>query len=67
MESGDMSAGHEMIVRIIGEKPKYRPYVAIYVSGITKTTQATGWIADKHLELFAVNILKAIKSKKPKP
>lgn len=48
--------------RIIGQKPKYRPYVSF-----TNDDLAPLFIADKDLERFAVNILRALKSKKLKP
>lgn len=52
--------GHS--VTIIGEAPDYKPYVGFHnVKGDT-----IGWIKDKDLERFAVNILKALKSKKLK-
>lgn len=66
MGDGDKGAGHSISLKIIGKKPESLPYVAIYAKGITRTTQATAWIPDKQLEQFAVNILKAIKSKKLK-
>ncbi len=47
-------------IKIIGYLPEYKPYVSIEMNGIDM------WIKDKDLERFAVNILKAIKSKKIK-
>lgn len=48
---------------IIGAKPKNIPYLSI--SFDNKSGQiAHGWFPDKDLERFAVNILKALKSKK---
>lgn len=44
-------------LNIIGTKPVYSPYVAIDINGTTMC------ILDKNLVRFAVNILKAMKSK----
>ena len=60
---GDKRSGHRIILKIIGEAPKESPYLAVYADGLTEATQATGWIPDDELEIFAVNILRAIKSK----
>lgn len=46
---------------IIGKDPLYKPYVSI------STTEKPAFIKDKDLERFAVNILKALKSKHLKP
>lgn len=55
------------VIRIIGTEPEYTPYVAIYLTDpLQLQTQTACWIEDKDLEIFAVNILKAIKSKKLK-
>jgi hypothetical protein len=53
-------------VNIIGKRPDNPPYVSIsfYHEG---DQISHGWIADKDIERFAVNILKAIKSKKLAP
>ena len=48
-------------ISIIGKVPKHRPYVAIIIFSTRKH-----FIPDKDLERFAVNILKALKSKKLK-
>lgn len=48
-------------IKIIGAHPKYKPYVSIDVNGVNM------WVKDKDLERFAVNILKALKSKKLTP
>ena len=64
--NGDEVAGHSIELKIIGSKPRYSPYVAVYAKTSTKTTQAQGWISDRDLERFAVNILKALKSKRLK-
>lgn len=45
-------------IKIIGVYPKYKPYVSVEINGVDM------WIKDKDLERFAVNILKAIRSKK---
>ena len=45
-------------IEIIGTRPKYIPYVSITING------NRGFIKDKNLEKFAVNILKALKSRK---
>ncbi len=50
------------IINIIGTLPESKPYLSI--SFQHKGNQiAGGWIADKDLERFAVNILKSLKSK----
>lgn len=55
------------IAMIIGTAPKYRPYVKIVVSETDTEKELFGiCFQDKHLESFAVNILKAIKSKRLK-
>lgn len=63
---GDKGAGHSLEIKIIGTHPDSSPYVAVYASGLTECTQASGWIADQDLEKFAVNILRALGSKKLK-
>lgn len=45
---------------IVGKRPENKPYVSIGVD------DETFFISDKDLERFAVNILKALKSKKLK-
>lgn len=49
------------ILKIIGKAPKCKPYVKITINdkGL--------YIEDKDLEKVAINILKALKSKKLKP
>ncbi len=64
--AGDEKAGHSMQIKIIGKKPDNLPYVAVYGKTSPGATQVSGWIADKDMEQFGVNILKAIKSKKLK-
>jgi hypothetical protein len=49
----------ESEIRIVGQAPVNKPYVSISVPN----TPECLFIPDKHLELFAVNILKALKSK----
>lgn len=66
MGKGDQNANHNIEIKIIGSSPKQKPYVAIYARTSILTTEATGWVEDKDLELFAVNILKALNSKKLK-
>lgn len=51
-------------IRLIGRSPLHKPYVSISISH-EKTTFG-GFIQDKDLERFAVNILKALKSKRLK-
>ncbi len=46
-------------IKIIGEEPKYIPYVSISLPD----NKGNLFIKDKDLERFAVNILKALKSK----
>lgn len=59
--------GHNGSIQIIGERPDNIPYVALSVtkSGNVQS-EIHACIPDKDLELFAVNILKALKSKKLK-
>ena len=57
-ESGEVTGK----MQIIGVNPRCSPYVVILTSGA-----AWLYIKDKDLELFAVNVLKALKSKKLKP
>lgn len=54
--SGIRKSGFTM--KIIGQQPKHKPYVSIYF-GVNQCYV----IPDKDLEKFAVNILKALKSK----
>lgn len=49
-------------MRIVGKAPENKPYVSIEIESLEYH-----FIKDKDLELFAVNILKAIKSKRLKP
>ncbi len=52
---------------IIGKLPKYKPYLAItYGDGVMINGGNVICVKDKDLEKLAVNILKAIKSKKLK-
>ena len=57
--SGELS---DWKAEIIGEAPKYHPYVLI--RSISRKNE--GFYMDKELERFAVNILGALKSKKLK-
>lgn len=60
LEDKDNKMAGEIL--IIGESPNDSPYVYIeLLSG-----RRVAWIKDKDLERFAVNILKALKSKKLK-
>lgn len=62
----DYSLGVEnATAQIIGLKPERKPYVSIEITRLGLTTSV--FVNDKDLELFAVNILKALKSKKLKP
>lgn len=56
-ESGFKDSGFAL--KIIGKAPKHKPYVSVYF-GVNQCYV----IKDKDLERFAVNILKALKSKK---
>ena len=47
-------------IRIIGTKPKFKPYVHVQVDG------KYAFVEDKDLERLAVNILKALKSNRLK-
>lgn len=49
--------------RIIGIAPKYKPYVSIRIT-TPNGVETSACIPDRDLERFAVNILKAIKSKR---
>ncbi len=60
---GDKLFDHSIKASIIGKHPKDKPYLAIYGKTSIGATQVTGWIPDRQLERFAVNILKALKSK----
>lgn len=54
------------VINIIGKNPVNPPYLSI--SFHKKGNQvAHGWVKDKDLERLAVNILKALNSKKLKP
>lgn len=58
--------GHKGIAEIIGESPNHIPYVSIAVEGNDAGKGCSAFIKDRDLELFAVNILKALKSKRLK-
>lgn len=47
-------------IKIIGREPQNKVYVMIY----DNNDNSCAYIKDKHLELLAVNILKALKSKR---
>ena len=49
------------IINIIGMQPENPPYLSISFQN-NGNEIAHGWLADKDLERFAVNILKALKS-----
>lgn len=49
-------------INVIGERPKFRPYVTIKLYNAANPKH--GFIKDKDLERFAVNILKSLKSDK---
>ncbi len=51
------------IVNIIGSEPEDKPYLSICFM-YEGNQIAHSWVSDKDLERLAVNILKAIKSKK---
>lgn len=54
-------------ISIIGKEPDHRPYVAIRIyKGFHQLPSCHALIQDRDLERFAVNILKALKSKKLK-
>lgn len=61
----ELETGSEMLknskIKIIGERPNHKPYVSILAEA-----KETFFIKDKDLERFAVNILKALKSKRLK-
>lgn len=57
LEAYDCGTAH-----IIGQSPKNKPYVTIY----SDKDGDPRFIKDKDLERFAINILKAIKSKRLK-
>lgn len=54
-------------IKIVGTRPKNKPYVRISMPEFNNLTSRNNclFIYDKDLERFAVNILKALKSKKP--
>jgi hypothetical protein len=49
-------------IKLIGLPPKYLPYVSVSMKS-TNGVELSACIRDKDLERFAVNILKALKSK----
>jgi len=55
-------APSQVYISIVGEAPESKPYVTIINDDL-----APLFIPDKDLERFAVNILKALKSKRLKP
>lgn len=57
--------GVKGVASIIGEEPGNKPYVSISIT-TSKPCNPSAFIKDKDLERFAVNILKALKSKKLK-
>lgn len=63
LAKNDCFENQKFILNIIVKEPKDRPYLSV-------TLQSNGhlvgnsWMEDKDLEMFAVNILKALKSKK---
>lgn len=52
-------------VLIIGEQPNHTPYVSFRLK-TPNAVEVSGCLKDKDLERFAVNILKALKSKRLK-
>jgi hypothetical protein len=54
--------GHSGSVDIIGEAPEHKPYVSFTVKDNSKL-ESRFFIHDEDMELFAINILKALKSK----
>lgn len=53
-------------IHIIGKRPENRPYLSVSFTTEDTGQVAHGWMHDHDLERFAVNILKALKSKKLK-
>jgi hypothetical protein len=58
--------GHKGVVSIVGKRPEHNPYVSIATEGNDPGKGISAFIKDKDLERFAVNILKALKSKRLK-
>jgi hypothetical protein len=58
---GSIKVKSGLMIRIIGSAPDNQPYVSIELG-----RDANYFIKDSDLELFAVNILKALKSKRLK-
>lgn len=54
------------VINIIGQRPKDRPYISVSVFD-NNNQISQSWMIDENLERFAVNILKALQSKKLKP
>lgn len=54
------------VVSIIGEGPENKPYLSITFQ-LDGSEICSGWLPDKDLERFAVNILKALDSDYIKP
>lgn len=52
-------------ITIIGTEPKYAPYIKIEIEGkqVNGNKMVSACIKDVDIEKFAINILKAIKSK----
>lgn len=67
LENNSAYPDHRGQVNIIGKLPKNPPYVSISFKDKDGHQFTHGWLADKDLERFAVNILKALKSKKLNP
>jgi hypothetical protein len=62
----DAYPSHRGIVNIIGQAPDEKPYLSFTVQ--ERGNQASHmWMKDKDLELFAINILRALKSKHLNP
>lgn len=58
--------GHKGVAEIIGKRPEHEPYLSFAVEGNDAGKGCSAFIKDKDLERFAVNILKALKSKRLK-
>jgi hypothetical protein len=56
-------------IQIVGKSPDHKPYVRIELPRLENVTSSNTclFIEDKDLERFAINILKAIKSKALNP
>ena len=63
LEPNSARPGQRGLLNIIGKRPDNPPYLSVSFQKYGNEI-AHAWLPDKDLERFAVNILKALKSKK---